>query len=77
MTPYHFDEDDYWLECIRRSGSNSVTAGWADIVSYLATGRADARTLSGMAAALRGLSQEAQRQLSKRREEERLERYRT
>jgi hypothetical protein len=70
-----FDEDGYWLDCIRRSGSNSAVSGWQDIAEFLQSGRADDRTLSGMFCALRALSQEAQRQLSERKEVQRLARY--
>jgi hypothetical protein len=70
-----FDDDDYWLECIRRSGSNSCVAGWGDMKAFIQSGRADDRTLSGFYVALRALSQEAQRQLSERREAQRLARY--
>jgi hypothetical protein len=70
-----YDEDEYWLECVRRSGSNSVVSGWADIAAFLASGRADDRALAGLQASLRSLSQWAGTQLSERREAARLARY--
>lgn len=69
------DEDGYWLDCIRRSGSNSVTSGYQDIVDFVVSGRADNRTLSGMHSAFRALAQQCRTQLSERLETERLARY--
>lgn len=62
-----FDRDDFWLECVRRSKSNSAVNGWGDLVDYIKSGQADAATLSGMHAALRSLSQECLDQLAERR----------
>ena len=71
----NFDDDGYWLECVRRSGSNSAVNGWSDLVEFVQSGRADDRTISGLHAAIRSLSQECQRQLSERREAKRLASY--
>lgn len=70
-----WDADDFWLECVRRSKSNSAVNGWQDIVDFVKSGQADDRTLSGITAALRSLSQECGRQLSERREAQRIKRY--
>ena len=70
-----FDEDGYWLECIQRSGSNSATSGWLDMVEYVKSMNGDARALSGMACALRSLSQQCFTQLSELKEAKRLEMY--
>lgn len=70
-----FDDDGYWQEVIARTGSNSVANGWADVVAFVESGRADDRALSGLHVALRSLSQECQRQLSARKEARRLEMY--
>lgn len=70
-----YDEDGYWLECVRRSGSNSATSGYQDIVEFVLSGQADDKTLSGMSAAFRSLHQECNRQISARREAKRLESY--
>lgn len=59
--------DDYWMECVRRSKSNSAISGFADLVDFIESGNADDRTLSGMHGALRSLSQECWDQLSERR----------
>lgn len=66
-----FDEDGYWLSCIARSGSNSAVNGWADLAAFLLSGQADDRTLHGAHAALRGLSQRCQDQITERREAKR------
>ena len=71
-----FDTDDFWTACVQRSGSNSVVNGWADMLAYVERGDADERALSGMTAALRGLSQLCQDQLHEKREASRLARYR-
>lgn len=70
-----WDSDDYWMECIRRSKSNSAVSGWLDLVEFVKAGTADDRTLSGMHVALRALSQEVGRQLSEKRETARIKRY--
>lgn len=70
-----WDNDDFWLECVRRSKSNSAVNGWLDLVEFVKSGQADDRTLSGMTAAIRSLSQECGRQLSERREAKRIKRY--
>lgn len=75
--PAQADDAGYWLNVIRqRTGRNSVTSAFADIADYLASGQADERALSGLHVALRSLSQEAHKQLSERREQARLARYR-
>jgi len=63
-----FDPDEYWLECIRRSKSNSVVSGWMDIVDYACSGQADESTLRGLRCALRDLSQKCSDQINERRE---------
>jgi hypothetical protein len=70
-----YDEDDYWLSCIARGGSNSAVNGWADLVAYIESGTADDRSLWGAQAALRSLSQRCQDQITERREAKRKERY--
>lgn len=70
-----WDTDNFWLECVRRSRSNSAVNGWLDLVDYVKSGQADDGTLSGITAALRSLSQECGRQLSERREKQRIQRY--
>lgn len=52
-----FDDDGYWMDCVRRSKSNSAVNAWADIVEYVKSGQADERTLRGLRCALRDLSQ--------------------
>ncbi len=61
-------EDNYWLDCIRLSSSNSCVAGWSDIRDFIASDRIDDKALMGFHAALRALSQQAQQKLSLRRE---------
>jgi hypothetical protein len=73
--PHAFDEDGYWADCVRRSGHNLAVNGWLDLVEYVSSGRADDRTLSGLNAALRSLSQSCRDQLHERRERARLDRY--
>lgn len=75
MEAMSWDNDGFWLERVRRTKSNSAVNGWLDLVDYIKSGRADTLTLSGLTVALRSLSQECQRQLSERREAERLKRY--
>lgn len=67
-----FDDDGYWLECIRRSKSNSVVSGWMDIVDYACSGQADDRTLRGLRCALRDLAQKCSDEINQRREDAKL-----
>lgn len=69
-----FDEDKYWEEAVRRSGSNSAVNGWLDLVEFIQSGQADDKTLSGLFCAIRSLSQECSKQLAERRETARLRR---
>lgn len=70
-----FDDDGYWQGVVARTGSNSAVNGWADLVAFVESGRADDRALSGLHVALRSLSQECHRQLSARKEAKRLASY--
>lgn len=70
-----WDDDDYWMECIRRTKSNSAISAFADFAEFIESGQMDDRALSGIASALRGLSQHCSDELSQRREAKRLERY--
>jgi hypothetical protein len=69
-----FDDDDYWTEAVRRTGSNSAVSGWQDLVDFVRSGRADERALSGLHAALRSLSQNCHDQLAEKRKLARLRR---
>jgi hypothetical protein len=73
--PSRWDDDGYWLECVRKSKSNSAVAGFLDFVAFIESGAADDRALSGIAAALRSLSQRCRDELSERKEAQRLARY--
>lgn len=75
MPPPFWDDDNYWMECVRRSKSNSAVNGWQDLVDYVKSGKADDRTLSGLHIAIRALSQECWEQLCERRKASRLKRY--
>jgi hypothetical protein len=70
-----WDDDGYWLDCVRRTKSNSAIAGFKDFADFIESGAADDRALSGISSALRSLSQHCRDQLSERREAQRLARY--
>lgn len=61
-----FDDDGYWMECVRRSKSNSAVNAWAEMVEYVESGKADDRTLRGMRCALRELATHCSDQLHQR-----------
>jgi hypothetical protein len=70
-----WDDDNYWLDCIRRTKSNSAISAFIEFAEFVEQGEMDDRALSGIAVALRSLSQRCSDELSQRREAKRLERY--
>lgn len=60
-----FDGDEYWLNCLRRSKSNSVVSGWLDIVDFATSGQADESTLRGIRCAMRDLAQKCSDEITR------------
>jgi hypothetical protein len=60
MTQPHAEEENYWLECVRSSGSNHLTGAFADIQEMIASPKLDERALRRLSFALRALHQDAQ-----------------
>lgn len=48
--------DEFWIEFVRRCGSNSATSGYADIEAMIQSGRLDAKQLRLLSTSLRALS---------------------
>ena len=51
--------DEFWMNAVRRSGSNSATAGFADLEDIIDGGQLTVRQLRAMGGALRSISQKA------------------
>jgi len=52
-------EDEFWLDFVRRTGSNMAVEGFAHIEELIDGNRLDERTLRQLYSALRSLSQKA------------------
>lgn len=48
--------DDFWIEFVRRCGSNSATAGYADLETLVREGDLDAKQLRLLSASLRSIA---------------------
>lgn len=62
-----YDEEDFWGEVIRKTGSNSASEGWESLKRLIQSGDVSTSSLWGIHSALRSLSQECQNQISERR----------
>jgi hypothetical protein len=61
------DDDGYWAEVTRRTGSNSAAEGFELLKSFVESGTATDKALYGMFSVLRSLSQNCQDQINARR----------
>lgn len=53
------DEEEFWMDLVRRTGSNLAVEGFAHIEDLIADDRLDETTLRRLHGALRSLSQRA------------------
>lgn len=49
-------QDDFWMTCVSRLGSNSAVDGFESLSDLIASGRLTARELRSLSSALRSLS---------------------
>ncbi len=49
-------DEDFWIEFVRRCGSNSATSGFADLENLVRTGDLDAKQLRMLGASLRSIA---------------------
>lgn len=52
-------DGDFWLDAVRKCGSNSATAGFADLEELIASGKLSSRDLRSLHGALRSIAQRA------------------